>query len=134
MFYVWGAQEVQTPGGEGQSRRLETKHPTTLLGPCDNGLIKILRSVLIINTVCSDHVGAGGGGGQGAGGGRRDSMGRDEATRQTVKRDEVSVHSCSGLQTEGNICINLSTTGRALRGGMQGARAGENAQKIGGFF
>lgn len=41
-----------------------------------------------------------------------------------LRRDKVSPHSCFGLQTERNICINLSPTGSPLRRGMQGAIEG----------
>lgn len=36
-------------------------------------------------------------------------------------KDKVSLHNCFGLQTEENICINLSTMGSPLWRGMQEA-------------
>lgn len=109
-------------GGEGLSRRLETKHRPTLLGPHDDWVIKASRLVQIIDTAAR-------GGPAGKFGIRRSDV-RNRLEKVEVRRlagfweDKVSLHSCFGLHTEENICINLSTTSTLLWKGMQAAMKG----------
>lgn len=57
-----------------------------------------------------------------------------ERGRAGLIKDKVSVRGHFGLQTEGNICVNLSTTGSPLQRGMQREIERRAGREPGGYM